>query len=700
MSKRKYIKRRRFNLALLPIMGVLGIVPLIVHLYAFDSGLEEYAFYYNDKGDADFFLAWKLYIFTAIVFAMACVVIYKLYREGKKVRFEKLFIPLGVYAFLAFLSAIFSEYQPFPFTGSYEQFESVFALMGYAVTAYYAFLFVESEKDLKIVIIALTFSVVCMMLIAVSQAFFTDFYKTRLAAYMILPISKWSEVDDLIFNFEEGRVYMSLYNPNYVGSYVSFLFPLYVMLALNKWKFRWLLAPGCIAISVGLILELLGSQSRAGFVGVVMALLVLAIVMNRKLLKYSVPIVFALCVLITLVHKANADSDNYYINKILSIFDPQKADEPNFSNLSADGNLLHITYCRNVLNIEFDYESETGEYAFHLTDDAGTGIDVQSEDGEEGWVDVLDERFPKFKIRAVGLEMYNTAGYGVMIDGKEWYFMNSKEGVQVLSPGLKPATPYTSETFGPLEGYERIASGRGFIWGKTIPLLMDNFIIGSGADTFVLEFPNDDFRSTYYGGYLNTVITKPHNMYLQIGVQTGVLSLIAILAFYIWYFAMAISTYARLKKLDLFGLTGVGVLCGSAGYMVTQFINDSSITVAPIFWTMMGVGIAALFKSRSDLKAQLEEARVLKEQKQLAQAQGLDLSESQLGGIQSIVLSELGEQSSEASSDAHVKAQGNSSDTSDAQSEGSEDAQTGANTGSSTTVVSTSKKQYKRKKRR
>ena len=38
---------------------------------------------------------------------------------------------------------------------------------------------------------------------------------------------------------------------------------------------------------------------------------------------------------------------------------------------------------------------------------------------------------------------------------------------------------------------------------------------------------------------------------------------------------------------------------GSAGYMVVQIINDSSITVAPVYWTMIGVGLAVFRNLRS-----------------------------------------------------------------------------------------------------
>ncbi len=634
MSKKrsKYAKQRRFNPALLPLMGVLGLVPLIVHLYSYEPGLEDQAYYYSDSATrADFFLAGKMILFNAIVFAMAGVVIYKLYKEGKKIRFEKIFIPLGVYAFLALLSSIVSSYQPYPFTGIFEQFENVFALMGYAIAAYYAYLFVETEKDLKLILGALTFSAVCMLLIGVSQAFFTDFYKTRIGAYTLLPISQWSMADNLTFNFEEGRVYMTLYNPNYVGSYVAFLFPIYLMLGLNKWKKRIIIAPCCIIIAIGMILALLGSQSRSGFVGVILSVLILLIVFNKKIFRHFIPVLAAVLIISGVVIKMNADADNYYLNRLMSIFNTTEAVKPNFSAMSADGKELLLTYKDNTIHVEFDYFPDTGEYSFLMTDDNAAPVEFTMAD--DGWLVPDDERFSALRFATIGVEDLNTVGFCVNIDGKQWNFVNEEDGVKYLASSGKTATPYTSETFGPLEGKERMASGRGFIWGKTIPLLKDNIILGSGADTFTLEFPNDDFRSTYYGGYQDIIISKPHNMYLQVAVQTGVVSLIAILVFYGWYFVLAIITYARIRKFDMFGLTGAGILCGSFGYMVTMIINDSTITVAPIFWTMMGVGVSLLFKTRKDLKAQIAEEKELKALKLLEKQAPTEVTVAESGAI-------------------------------------------------------------------
>ena len=37
---------------------------------------------------------------------------------------------------------------------------------------------------------------------------------------------------------------------------------------------------------------------------------------------------------------------------------------------------------------------------------------------------------------------------------------------------------------------------------------------------------------------------------------------------------------------------GVGIFLASIGYMIAGITNDSTITVAPIFWILMGVGFS------------------------------------------------------------------------------------------------------------
>ena len=65
--------------------------------------------------------------------------------------------------------------------------------------------------------------------------------------------------------------------------------------------------------------------------------------------------------------------------------------------------------------------------------------------------------------------------------------------------------------------FDDAMSMRGHIWNNTIPLLPKHFFIGSGADTYIFEYPQNDYLRRYmYGG--NTYDVKAHCWYLQQGV--------------------------------------------------------------------------------------------------------------------------------------------------------------------------------------
>jgi hypothetical protein len=80
------------------------------------------------------------------------------------------------------------------------------------------------------------------------------------------------------------------------------------------------------------------------------------------------------------------------------------------------------------------------------------------------------------------------------------------------------------------------------------------------------------------------------------------LSLIAFLVFYGMYFVSSFRLYIRSRFDSYFEKSGVAIFIGTVAYMVTGLTNDSSITVAPIFWTLMGVGIAINHKLSLQLK--------------------------------------------------------------------------------------------------
>ena len=50
--------------------------------------------------------------------------------------------------------------------------------------------------------------------------------------------------------------------------------------------------------------------------------------------------------------------------------------------------------------------------------------------------------------------------------------------------------------------------------------------------------------------------------------------------------------YAMRRKYDNQQIVGAAVALAIIGYLSTGFFNDSIVSVAPIFWVLLGVGLA------------------------------------------------------------------------------------------------------------
>ena len=149
--------------------------------------------------------------------------------------------------------------------------------------------------------------------------------------------------------------------------------------------------------------------------------------------------------------------------------------------------------------------------------------------------------------------------------------------------------------------YERAFSGRGYIWSVSIPLLKKHFFLGSGADTFVMTYPQQDYLRLWRNGFSEQVMSKPHSLYLQVGVQNGVIALIGMVAFFVMYLLNSVRLYINTRFENFYEQAGVAVMLAVLGFAVMGISNDSSVTVSPVFWAIAGLGVYLNHKS-SELK--------------------------------------------------------------------------------------------------
>ena len=590
----------RFKLlTLAPLAAILAIVPLLVRVYLYDSGLYYYDFYPvsdPDGGQIDVFLHVKMVAFLTFSFFLVCILIAKFAIEKKNIKFSKIFIPLGVYGILALLSSIFSKYQPYPWTGVFEQFESVFVLLGYIVVAYYSFLFVNDKKDILILLAALTLGVLIMVPIGISQAFFTDFFQTGSGYKYIVP-ARLREIvprEQLSWEFKKGTVYLTLYNPNYVGSYTALLSPVFLMMifAIKNIIVKIVSA----ALYVGLLLALFASGARAGFVGIIASLIMLVILFARKNLRFWIPMILIGAISVGALAFYLNKSESTLVDRLKEAFTLDEMTEPYpLTAIETNDDDVVLTWHGNRLHLQFD----PGAIAFNCFDDSGNILEV-SIDYDTAILTITDERFSGITLTPVYLsDARDMIGFTVAADG-EWTFATYNNTYYYITPFGKAIKYRNSASSEWLSKHPTMASDRGFIWSKTLPLMKDTIFLGTGADTFIFAFPQTDYLAMKNAGYYLNYMTKPHNMYLQIGVQTGILSLIAMLVFYFMYLVTCIVTLRKIKKSGFYSFISGGITAGTFGYMVTQLIYDSSISVAPLYWALTGIGLATCFLAKNE----------------------------------------------------------------------------------------------------
>lgn len=585
-------------LLLLPILLTVGLMPFIVRLRIYDPQLNDFAWFYEGFGNAfgDVFLYYRQWWFTGISIYMFMIVLFRAAFNRRKLQYSLACIPLGVYALFAFLSACFSKYPHFSFGGSFEQFENVFVLMGYAIIVYYSLIVIESEKDVRCIIYTLTGSTLVLSLIGAGQTLGYNVLATKFFDALIIP----KGVDaSLATTVKETTAYMTLYNPNYVGVYVAMLFPLFVILLVFS-KAVWERIIYAIT-SVLLLLTLYGSGSKAAFLVIAVEVVVFLLFLRKTIFKQWYLMIPAATAGVCIFLLVNQWYDNVYTDRIKAALQLRQT-EYALESIDTLDDSIRICYNDEVLYLAY-YQSDSETLVINAWDESGELLQLSYNEEKSAYV-VDKEAFADFGV--------NPAWYGdylclcVDIEGYEWVFTNQYAEdytYYFLTAKGKFDKIITAEQ-ALFSNYERIFSTRGYIWSVTIPLLKDHILLGSGADTFTMTFPQQDYMRLWRNGFSEQIMTKPHSLYLQVGVQNGVVALLALLAFFGIYLVDCVRLYINIDFKNYYEQIGIAVMLSVIGFAITGISNDSSVTVSPIFWAIAGLGVyvnAQVKKSRKKL---------------------------------------------------------------------------------------------------
>ena len=591
-----------------PLILVLGIIPLIVQLNLVSMPAEVQRFWTQNYA-ADFFSWYKSR--ALILTAIYMVGVFGYYKsQGLKTQLpqnKSLHLYFGltaVFALFALLSTLCSNYKSIAIWGGPERSEGIFMILIYLLIMLYALWAYTQKPDFKYVILPLGALTLITGFLGAFQFFGHDIFMTSFGQKLIVPEVYLSQ-GELKMLFEHGKIYGTMYHYNYMGSFGAMMVPLFLVLTLflkdkNAKVF-------CGIATVVALFALLGSTSRAGIIGLTLAAVCFLIFFAKKLAEHSKITIACVAVLIVFVFGVNIITGGLALARIPSLVNDMKA---LVSSSDVDyHNEIPVRYI-NLQNdkVIFEFQNDT----LTIEKNSNNQPVFISSNGQTITAPAEDSSFTagnyKMELQYVTKDSQKIPFVGLYLDDSIEFIVGLyDEGFCFVDSRMNRIDYIEAPSIG-FDGKEKLGSARGYIWSRSLPLMLENPLVGHGADTFFAEFPQGDLLAKLYSyGTTQMIVDKPHNLYLQIGINHGVIALLAFVAMMMAYLIDSFKLYALRRKYSVQQVIGVAIALAVIGYLGAGFFNYSIVSVAPIFWALFGVGIAVNQLNKKDDAAELPE---------------------------------------------------------------------------------------------
>ena len=588
-------KTTRLRPDLLPGIFMLILLPLVAKGQKVKVNLGEHSWFPDGDFQYDFFMYWKSIVFLILVTGMLLVLIDRRLIRQIRIRNWKYFIPLFIYAGAVILSSFLSVDKTLTLKGMWQQYESVWVLLGYVVVAFYCAQVVENRSDMKAMLWAAVTGAIIPGIIGLTQLVGKDFFYTE-AGKELLTAGLGNAVKDTMQYLYSGTgssaVYMASYTPNYAGVYLILILPVAVVLTMTAVSRRTKIFGSFLIIMFCICLY--GSGSKTGLiVGGVLVLVAGIFVQirrnrtDRNGKKNWIYPGIGILLAVTVIAGYDLASGHTVINSVRDSFQKSTYD---LEELQPEKGGITVKYKDNTLKLRPEV-TEMGQIL--------NGISNKNEQLTAVWdTDSQCFRFRNTVYEDLEFDAYsqNQISYIVIRQGEiTWNFFKKQDSEKYVYLNQYGKADEICNAKAVLKGYERAFSERGYIWGRTVPLLLKHILWGSGPDTFAVEFPQTDYvmkANTSLGMY-QQLPTRAHSMYLQSALQTGILSAICLLVFWLRYIIYFVKKYSGNNSSDRFEtLMELGIFLSITGFLLMGIMNDSNLAAAPVFWCILGNGIA------------------------------------------------------------------------------------------------------------
>ncbi len=598
---------------LIPLILVLALMPLVCIIHKYDCGLEKYPWYPADGTVYDFFLYYRSRLLIIIGVMLLALLIWKIVEKKIELTFDTQTTLImgfaGLYLIFMLFSALLAGHVDEAVWGGYEQWEGALVAVTYILVFVFAFFYIRSEGQIHVLTGAFVIGAFLVGLLGTFQAFGLDYIKSDWMHGILTMLEASVRDIQVALNFEEGMVFSTLYNPNYVGSYVALALPVMAGIIVGSRKlWQRILAGASIVV---MLISLYFSESLTGFIGIgaialvaVIFLIPLGIRHRRVGIPVAGGVVLILLVLLIVrpafignmidrVTRATASETNSTIKEM-----SMKNNQILIETRGGQDVTIDVSYGEGF---QFQARNGAGETITPQTGESDASVTFPLSSGETltltaSIVTLEEKQYPMFAL-ATATDSWNFI----------WYLNEKKNesSLKFLNAFNRPCNLKEIETFG-FEGRMTFATNRGYIWSRTLPMLPDHIFLGCGRDNFTYTYPNDDYVGKQNYGFTGQIMTKPHNMFMQIWVEDGLLALIGMLGVFVLFVLDCFRLYWGKMRGGFLPWLSLGILHGSVAFMVVGLANDSTISVTPIYWLMIGVGFAANRIVRAEVKNEKE----------------------------------------------------------------------------------------------
>ena len=605
---------------LLPIAFYTAVIVMITQMVNYSRPMDQFFWYSGGDDLVDFFSYYKMMAILICAGLVILMLLYRVFTQSLAIKRTPYYIPMAVYTLFVVLSHAFSDYKEFALFGWNDRFEGTLVLLGYMVMLFYTINSINTEKSIKWIVYPTGVTTGILGILGVSQALDKDFFRTALGQKLITPnsitesgetinqlIDKAKEAGELLLNFTfvNKEIYQTVYNINYVSFYLTLLIPLFgfifihsVMMKKEEPIWKKILWGGLFAL---LLFNLIGSASSGGYLGMGVTVILALVMLNKYLIKWWKPLVILLVIAVFI---AGATSDRWLpemkgaMHGVLGSQDATTLEEPGvvpeethtLDSILTIGNDIIIGVDGNEMTLTTDPQDPL---ALKIKDEEGNTLELVPTDVSPIYT-FTDERFDFCLIQPAESENGDNFFIFSMDNQKQnWVFRITDEGVfynNELGNTIK------LDEVVPSIGWENnlsFGSGRGYIWSRTLPMMKETLLIGHGADTYCIYYPHQDYVGKYKAGWnINMIVDKPHNMYMGMWIGTGMISVLAFMVMLLIYVVQSIKLYWKIDLKSFTEYVGHGIFLGIVAFCVTGLVDDSSVSVMPMFYGLLGVGMS------------------------------------------------------------------------------------------------------------